>query len=150
MQNPINFKLRPTSIDDAPIFYSVIDRTMRQFIMTTWGRWDEARVQSEALADSTSPNSQVIQVGEMAAGVLMVERLPTHIQLVQIYLLPEYQKLGIGTALLKNLITEAKQSQIPIRLKVMAINPAKLFYEKLGFIVVSETPEFFSMETIST
>jgi ribosomal protein S18 acetylase RimI-like enzyme len=52
--------------------------------------------------------------------------------------------------LLKNLIAEAQQSQIPIRLKVMAINPAKLFYEKLGFIVTAETPEFFSMETIST
>jgi ribosomal protein S18 acetylase RimI-like enzyme len=67
----------------------------------------------------------------------MVERLPTHIQLVQIYLLPEHQKLGIRTALLQNLITEAKQSQIPVRLKVMAVNSAKLFYEKLGFIVTA-------------
>jgi ribosomal protein S18 acetylase RimI-like enzyme len=83
-------------------------------------------------------------------GVLMVERFPTHIQLVQIYLLPEYQGLGIGTVLLKNLIAKAQQSQIPLRLKVMTINSAKLFYEKLGFIVTAQTPEFFSMETIST
>jgi ribosomal protein S18 acetylase RimI-like enzyme len=150
MQNPINFKLRPSNIDDAPLFYSVIDRTMRNFILATWGRWDEARVQSEALADSISPNSQIIQIGNLAVGVLMVERFPTHIQLVQIYLLPEYQRLGIGTVLLKNLMAEAQQSQIPVRLKVMIINPAKLFYEKIGFIVIAETPEFFSMETIST
>jgi ribosomal protein S18 acetylase RimI-like enzyme len=150
MQNPINFKLRPSNIDDAPLFYSVIDRTMRNFILAAWGRWDEARVQSEALADSISPNSQIIQIGNLAVGVLMVERFPTHIQLVQIYLLPEYQRLGIGTVLLKNLMAEAQQSQIPVRLKVMIINPAKLFYEKLGFIVTAETPEFFSMETIST
>jgi GNAT superfamily N-acetyltransferase len=63
----------------------------------------------------------------MAVWVLMVERLPTHIQLVQIYLLPEYQRLGIGTVLLQKLIAEARQSQIPIRLKVMTINPAKLY-----------------------
>jgi ribosomal protein S18 acetylase RimI-like enzyme len=150
MQNPINFKLRPSNIDDAPLFYSVIDRTMRNFILAAWGRWDEARVQSEALADSISPNSQIIHLGNLAVGVLMVERFPTHIQLVQIYLLPEYQRLGIGTVLLKNLMAEAQQSQIPVRLKVMIINPAKLFYEKLGFIVTAETPEFFSMETIST
>jgi ribosomal protein S18 acetylase RimI-like enzyme len=150
MQNPINFKLRPSNIDDAPLFYSVIDQTMRNFILAAWGRWDEARVQSEALADSISPNSQIIQIGNLAVGVLMVERFPTHIQLVQIYLLPEYQRLGIGTVLLKNLMAEAQQSQIPVRLKVMIINPAKLFYEKIGFIVTAETPEFFSMETIST
>jgi ribosomal protein S18 acetylase RimI-like enzyme len=149
MSSPF-FTLRLANSDDAPLFYSVIDLTMREFILAIWGRWDEARVQSEALADSISPNSQVIQVGNMAVGVLMVERFPTHIQLVQIYLLPEYQKLGIGTTLLQNLITEAKQSQIPVRLKVMAVNPAKLFYEQLGFIVTAKTPEFFSMETIST
>lgn len=123
---------------------------MREFILATWGRWDEERVQNKALADSVSPNSQVIQVGEIAVGVLMVERLPTHIQLVQIYLLPEYQRLGIGKVLINNLISEAKQSQIPVRLKVMAVNPAHLFYEKLGFVVTGKTPEFFSMETIST
>lgn len=143
------FTLRPASIDDAPLFYRVIDLTMREFIMTIWGRWDEERVQSEAIADSMSPNSQVIQVGDLAAGVLMVERWPSHIQLVQIYLLPEYQRLGIGTVLINNLIAEAQQSQISVRLKVMVINPAKLLYEKLGFIVTNETPEFFGMETIS-
>jgi hypothetical protein len=55
---------------------------MREFILATWGRWDEARVRQESLEDSISPNAQVIQIGDVGVGVLLVERLPTHIQKV--------------------------------------------------------------------
>lgn len=121
---------------------------MRNFIVATWGGWDESRVQRESYEDSSSPHAQVIQMGNTAVGVFVVERRPKHIQLEQIYLLPEYQRLGIGTALVNGLITEAEQSKVPIRLRVMSVNPAKSFYERLGFVVIEEMPEFFCMEKI--
>jgi GNAT superfamily N-acetyltransferase len=142
------FTIRRSTIEDAPIFYAVIDRTMREFIIATWGRWNEARVRQESLADSVSPNARVIRVGDVSVGVLLVERLSTHIKLEQLYLLPEYQRLGIGSVIIQGLITEASPAQIPIRLRVMAVNPAKQFYEKLGFIVTEITPEFSLMEKV--
>jgi ribosomal protein S18 acetylase RimI-like enzyme len=142
------FTLRQANIDDAPLFYSVIYRTMREFIITTWGAWNESRVQSESHKYSISPNARVIQVGDMAAGVFLVERYPTHIQLAQIYLLPEYQRLGIGSVLIDSLIIEGSQSKIPIRLHVMAVNPAKRFYEHFGFVVTESTPDLFFMEKV--
>ncbi|NJN01027.1 MAG: GNAT family N-acetyltransferase [Leptolyngbyaceae cyanobacterium RM1_1_2] len=51
--------------------------------------------------------------------------------------------MGIGTALLNNLILEALQSRIPVRLRVIVVNPAKSFYERLGFFVAETTTEFF-------
>jgi ribosomal protein S18 acetylase RimI-like enzyme len=146
MKTPASFTLRPATINDAPLFYSTIDLTMREFILATWGRWDEARVQQEAIDDSTSPHAQVIQIDQMAVGVWQVEQHATHLQLIQIYLLPAYQRLGIGTELINSLITTAQQSQLPIRLRVMAVNPAKKFYEKFGFRDIETTPEFFTME----
>ena len=143
------FTLRQARVDDAPLFYGVIDRTMREFIIITWGAWSESRVQSESREDSSSPNTQVILIGDVAVGVFLVERHSTHIQLEQIYLLPEYQRLGIGTALINSLIAEAEQHNIPIRLRVMAVNPAKRFYEQFGFIVTETTPEFFFMEKLT-
>ncbi len=122
---------------------------MRDFIIATWGRWNEARVRQESLEDSVSSNARVIQVGDVAVGVLLVERLPTYIQLEQLYLLPEYQQMGIGSEIIEGLITEASQSQAPIRLRVMAVNPAKHFYEKLGFVVTEVTPEFYFMTKMS-
>jgi hypothetical protein len=38
MKTPTNFTLRRSSVDDAPLLYSVIDRTMREFVLKTWGR----------------------------------------------------------------------------------------------------------------
>jgi ribosomal protein S18 acetylase RimI-like enzyme len=142
------FTLRQSNADDAPLFYRVIEQTMREFILATWGRWNESRVLQESCEDSISPNAQVIQIGDVAVGVFLVERSPTHIQLEQIYLLPEYQQLGIGSALIHSLSKEASQSQLPIRLRVMAINPAKKFYEKLDFVVTEVTSEFFFMEKV--
>jgi GNAT superfamily N-acetyltransferase len=146
MQAPPTFKLRQASADDAPLFYSVIDQTMREFIITIWGKWNEDRVLRESHEDSRSPNAQVVLVDDISVGVFVVERFPTHIQIEQIYLLPEYQRLGIGTALIKSLMFEAAQFKIPVRLRVMGVNPAKSFYERLGFIVTEATPEFFFME----
>lgn len=146
MKAPATFTLRQASVDDAPLFYRVIDQTMHEFIVATWGAWDESRVQRESREDSSSSNAQVIQVGNVAVGVFLVERLITHIQLEQIYLLPEYQGLGIGTALLNSLIAEAVQSKVPVRLRVLAVNPAKSFYKRFGFVVTEATPDFFFME----
>jgi ribosomal protein S18 acetylase RimI-like enzyme len=148
MKISTTFTIRQSNADDAPLFYRVIEQTMREFIIATWGRWNESRVLQESCEDSISPNAQVIQISDVAVGVFLVERYSTHIQLEQIYLLPEYQQLGIGSALISSLITEASQSQLPIRLRVMAINPAKKFYEKVGFIVTEATPEFFLMEKV--
>jgi GNAT superfamily N-acetyltransferase len=150
MKAPQPFRLRQSEADDAPLFYSVIDRTMREFIVSTWGAWNEDRVQRESYENSRSPNAQVIQVDNVSAGVFVVERTTTHIQLEQIYLLPEYQRRGIGAALLNTLILEGDRFKIPVRLRVMAVNPAKKIYERLGFIVTEATPDFFFMERAVT
>jgi ribosomal protein S18 acetylase RimI-like enzyme len=142
------YTLRRSSIDDAALFYNVIDRTMREFIIKTWDRWDESRVRRESEEKSRDPNAQIVRVADISVGVFVVERHPTHIQLAQIYLLPEYQRRGIGTNLLKTLIAEASHSKKPVRLHVMAVNPAKSFYERLGFSVTEATPEFFYMEKL--
>lgn len=149
MRIPTVFSLRQATGDDAQLFYDVIDRTMREFIIATWSRWNESRVRQESLEKSISPKARIILVGDVAVGVFVVERHPTHIQLEQIYLLPEYQCLGIGTALINNLIAEAKQSALPICLRVMVVNPATKFYERLGFVVTEATPDFFVMQKAS-
>jgi GNAT superfamily N-acetyltransferase len=146
MSIPPNFKLRQANEEDVLLFYRVIDQTMRGFIISTWGRWDEARVQRESHEFTRSPNAQIVQIADLAVGIFAVERHPTHLQVVHLYLLPEYQKMGIGTALFNSLIAEASKFNLPIRLRVMAINPAKQFYEKFGFSVTEATPDFFLME----
>ncbi|WP_295615109.1 hypothetical protein [Chamaesiphon sp. GL140_3_metabinner_50] len=74
MKANTNFTLRPANSDDATLFYGLINLTMREFIIATWGRWDEVRVQTESHLHSKSLNSQVIEVDNIPAGVLRVAR----------------------------------------------------------------------------
>jgi ribosomal protein S18 acetylase RimI-like enzyme len=146
MKNSVNVTLRAANSDDAPLFYRVIDLTMRDFILATWGRWDEERVQRESQEHSRLPHAQIIQVNNVAIGVLRVARYPSHLQVEQVYLLPQYQRLGIGSEIMNKIIAEAAELRIPVRLQVMAVNPAKRFYEHLGFVVMETIPDFFLME----
>jgi hypothetical protein len=57
MKAPETFSLRQANTDDATLFYDVIDRTMRDFIINTWGSWNEERVRRESYEDSCSSNA---------------------------------------------------------------------------------------------
>lgn len=63
-----------------------------------------------------------------------------------IEIMPEYQNRGLGTAILNEIIDNAKSNDFTIRLQVLKINPAINFYKRLGFIVSSETHTHFVME----
>ena len=65
---------------------------------------------------------------------------------VQIQILPEYQGKGIGTKLLKNLQSQAFKKDQFVRLSVLKPNPAKILYQRLGFIVQAESEIDFTMQ----
>ena len=82
---------------------------------------------------------QVIQWKGIDVGRLRVVRSSSKIYIGGIQILPKFQNKGIGSAIFKDLIQEAKDSKIPIKLKVAMVNKvAKKFYEKLDFVKVGE------------
>ncbi|NJL86168.1 MAG: hypothetical protein HC886_09590 [Leptolyngbyaceae cyanobacterium SM1_1_3] len=54
--------------------------------------------------------------------------------------------MGIGTALLNNLILEALQSRIPVRLRVIVVNPAKVSMNGSVFLLLKQRQSFFDGE----
>jgi GNAT superfamily N-acetyltransferase len=138
--------LRPPTPADAALYYRVLELTMREHVVATWGQWDEDRVRRETAAELASPHAHVIVVDGIDAGVLLVEHLASHVQLGQLFILPAHQGQGVGRHLVENLVAEATRAGLPVRLRVLRVNPARMFYEKLGFVVVESTPERFFME----
>lgn len=67
-------------------------------------------------------------------GRLLVAELPAQLRLVDIALLPSYQRLGIGSALIRQLQAEATAKGIPMQLHVDPASPARTLYERLGFM----------------
>jgi ribosomal protein S18 acetylase RimI-like enzyme len=137
--------LRASRNTDAGLFYDVTEQTMRVHVIAAGGSWEEEPRRREAAEDSVDPGASVIVVGEVDAGILTVERLPNEVRLLMLCLLPSYQGRGIGCSLVSALQTEAAARRVPLLLDVLKVNPARRFYERLGFAVEEESEYFFHM-----
>jgi ribosomal protein S18 acetylase RimI-like enzyme len=74
--------------------------------------------------------------GDDSIGRIYVHRMPGKICVVDIALLPQHCGQGIGTALLTELIDEARATSCEINLHVEPNNPAQRLYARLGFELV--------------
>jgi ribosomal protein S18 acetylase RimI-like enzyme len=66
-------------------------------------------------------------------GEIWIHRSEAELRLVDIAFLPEHRSRGRGTAILRQLIEEARAKNVPLRLSVIPTNPARRLYERLGF-----------------
>lgn len=76
-------------------------------------------------------------VDEEPAGRLWVDRSGEVTHVLDITLLPAYRRLGLGTALLRELIDEAEAAGRVLSVHVEQFNPARTLYERLGFVAVT-------------
>jgi ribosomal protein S18 acetylase RimI-like enzyme len=91
----------------------------------------------------------VIQISGMDIGILAVVRQPDCLKVNQVYVLPEYQSKGIGTACMINITKEASITNLPVRLQVLKINHRALaFYRRLGFKSYGESDTHFLLEKL--
>ena len=74
----------------------------------------------------------IIVEGE-STGQIRVDIGTGEICLVDVSLLPEYRNLGIGSAVLRQLLAEAAAADKPVNLHVVPDNPAVRLYRRLGF-----------------
>jgi ribosomal protein S18 acetylase RimI-like enzyme len=52
--------------------------------------------------------------------------------------MPPYQRQGIGTSLIRDVIGEAQAAGLALRISAATINPARRLYERLGFVLTGE------------
>jgi GNAT superfamily N-acetyltransferase len=104
---------------------------MRDYAEQTWGGWDEVR----ARKGFDPACDKIIRLAERDIGLIGVDRRSDHWFLHKLYLLPTYQNQGLGGFLLERLKQDAKSAQVPLRLTVLEVNPARRFYERHGFVL---------------
>ncbi|HEY0801710.1 MAG TPA: GNAT family N-acetyltransferase [Steroidobacteraceae bacterium] len=93
-------------------------------------------------------NHDIIEVDGVPAGRLYVDRASEAMSLVDITLLPEYRGRGIGTRLVKALITEAAHAGCALKLHVALSNPAQRLYQRLGFRTIGSDGMYLSQALI--
>lgn len=88
---------------------------------------------------------EVVQMDGSDVGMVKVIRETDLWHLIQIQLLPEHQRKGIGTFIIEAFLVEASAQHRPVTLQVLKANPAKGLYERLGFSVVADLGHSYEM-----
>jgi len=76
---------------------------------------------------------EIVLVGGVRAGRLVVDRTPSRIDVVDIALMPAFRDRGVGTRLIQALLGEADGAGVPVSLYADAAGRARRLYERLGF-----------------
>ena len=146
--------LRLAGKDDDLFLYQVYASTrMEEMTQVDWD--DEHKelflqMQSNAQREHYRvhyPNAayEIIQLNDRQIGRFLVDRSNNPILLMDIALLPEYRNAGIGTILIKDLMSEAAGQDRSVSLHVEIFNPAMKLYERLGFVKIAEQGIYHEM-----
>ena len=81
------------------------------------------------------PNCQflVIELAGEPIGRLYIDRGDEDIEIVDIALLPQFRRRGIGRMLLEEIIEEGRATSKTVTIYVEHFNPARRLYDRLGF-----------------
>jgi ribosomal protein S18 acetylase RimI-like enzyme len=88
----------------------------------------------------------IIEVQGVPAGRLYVDRWKKEIRIIDIALLPEHRRTGIGTKLLRELQDEARTAGKALTIHVEKFNPALSLYHRLGFQLIEDKSVYLFLE----
>lgn len=146
--------LEPASPADKSFMYATFASTrVEELAITGWSDEQKEqflRLQFEAqrlsyLREIPDAEYSVIRCGTAAVGRLIVERTPTEVHIVDIALLAEFRRQGIGSVLMGRLFDEAEKAGKTVRLFVEKVNPALRWYERMRFQVIRTGPIYLEM-----
>ena len=109
--------------------------------------WDEDEQRQLHERRFGAQDFRVINVAGKDVGIMAVVVAPECVNVNQLFLLQEHQGKDVGRRCMLLIMEEASQLGLPVRLRVMKVNPRALaFYHRLGFRRAGETDTHDLME----
>ena len=87
----------------------------------------------------------IILRDETPIGRLWIDEWRDQIRLVDIALMPEARRSGVGTMLVRDVLERGAKTGKPVTIHVEAYNPALHLYERLGFVRVDTNGVYYFM-----
>jgi ribosomal protein S18 acetylase RimI-like enzyme len=147
--------LRPAAASDVAFLLRVYAGTREdELAPVPWSDEQKAAFAAHQFAAQSAHYAQhyagmtadVILLGGVPAGRLLVARWAEEIRIVDISILPEFRGGGAGSALLRELLAEAEAAGKRLSIHVERENRALGLYERLGFRPVGEHGVHLRME----
>ena len=128
--------LRPAIAGDEPYLHWLEEACMRDYAMALWGNWRPRPADALILDEH-----RIIVANGEDVGCVSVTVRNDHVWVNKLYVAPGPQKRGNGASALRQVLGEARAVGLPLRLSVLATNPAVAFYQREGLSIYEETPE---------
>jgi ribosomal protein S18 acetylase RimI-like enzyme len=93
---------------------------------------------------------QVVTLNDQPIGRLYIHRKEDEIRIMDIALLPDHRNLGIGSALIQDILEHGKNLNLPVTIYVEQFNPAMHLYQRIGFRKKEDKGMYVLMEWSST
>ena len=149
----LELSLREATAADEDFLYEIYASTRIEELAGLG--WDEQQKQAfikmQFLArERTYPrvDNRIIVLHGRPVGRILVERNEKEILLRDVALLTAYRNGGVGSRLVRDLITEAGAARKPLRLHVLATSPAVRLYERLGLCRTGDDGTYLEMKWI--
>jgi ribosomal protein S18 acetylase RimI-like enzyme len=89
----------------------------------------------------------IIELDGQPIGRIVVDRPGPLLHIVDQAIVPELRNRGIGTAIMRALMDEARRAGIPVQLEVASENdPSLKLYLRLGFVPIETVPLYIRLE----
>lgn len=138
------YNLKMATREDYNFIYDLNRINMEDYIIKTWGNWNEDFQREFFSRYFQTIEFQIIVVKDKNIGTIAFSRNEKSIIIDEIQILPEYQSKGIGTLIFSDIIANAQKEKIKIILRVLKVNyMAQKFYNRLGFEKVGDTETHF-------
>ncbi len=143
----MDFTVRQAGAADGEWLWVTKTRCLRAYIEQTYGAWDEDTQRARFDAVFIPEEIRIFAVGGRDAAFTAVRYDADVIQLFNLMVAPEFQNRGLGTGILRRLLADAQARNLPVRLQVMKVNPARQLYRRVGFreIPAEEIPTHYRM-----
>ena len=144
MDNRI-YEFRSASENDYEFIYQVKKDAYKKYVEINFGTWDEER-QREYFAkfiEARKESAYIITYEGTEIGFYNGCSEGNSYEIGNICIIPEYQNRGIGTAILRDVLSENVGKEV--RLQYFKQNPVGRLYERLGFKLAEETAYHYRM-----
>ncbi|KKB62346.1 hypothetical protein WM40_17985 [Robbsia andropogonis] len=133
----MNIRLEQSKWEDADYLANLRVAAMRDSLMRI-GRFDLHRARARMLDNFDPACAQHILVDGFRAGCTVTRIRADHLLLDHLYILPGFQRCGIGSAVLRMIIDQAAMLHLPIVLGALRGSESNAFYLRHGFVKTGE------------
>jgi ribosomal protein S18 acetylase RimI-like enzyme len=142
------FCIRKAQVNDSEFVFATKKKAFREYVEQISG-WNECHQRELHNTRFAKHDFRIIRFRGIDAGFFATSSTSETVKLHQLFILPEYQGRGIGSACMTQIVKEANLAQKPVMLQVLKINTRAIaFYQRLGFTIADDDSTHVQMEKL--